>query len=167
MSLNPNDIIYTIILNACAQLANERAITLGKELLNQILKKYNNNNILLNSALDMLMKFNDIENTEDLFKSIKKKDIVTYNIMMNGYNINAQPIKCFDIFQQMKKENLIIDETAFTILINSCSQIGIMSRCQAVADQIPSNLYNKPYIYTSLIDMWVSIYYLNSMENSF
>jgi len=158
MSLNPNNIIYVIIFNACAQLANERAMKIGKNILNKIINEHENTNIVLNSALDMLVKFNDIENAEHLFELIKKKDVITYSIMMNGYNRNVQPIKCFEIFEQMKKENLIIDETAFTILINSCSQIGMISRCQFIADQIPSHLNDKPYIYSSLIDMWVNIY---------
>jgi pentatricopeptide repeat protein len=138
-----------------------------KKNLNKILNEHENENIVvLCSALDMLMKFNDIENAEHLFGLIKKKDIIAYSIMMNGYNKNFQPLKCFEIFEQLKKENLSIDETAYTILINSCSQIGMISRSQYIADQIPSQFNDNPYIYNSFIDMWASIYYQSPREES-
>jgi hypothetical protein len=35
----------------------------------------------------MLMKFGDIQNAENVFRMIKKKDIVTYGAMMKGYLI--------------------------------------------------------------------------------
>ena len=102
------------------------------------------------------MRFKDIERTERLLDSMKNKDVIIYSVMMNGYNINNEPIKCFLAFEQMKKDKIIPDEAAYTLLISASSQIGILSRCRTVSDQIPSFLYDKPHIYTSLIDMWAS-----------
>ena len=156
LPVNPNEIIYLLTCQACGTLVDERAIQIGKCLLNRIQNRFPNHINLLNSVLDMLMRFNDIESAERLFDSMTNKDVITYSVMMNGYNINNEPIKCFLVFEQMKKDQIIPDEVAYTLLISASSKIGILSRCRTVSDQIPSFLYNKPHIYTSLIDMWAS-----------
>ena len=82
--LNSNDVIYAIVFNACAQLCDDRAKTIGKKLLNQMPKHFRNNNILLNSAIDMLMNFGDVKEAEHLFEWNKKKDIITFGAMLKG-----------------------------------------------------------------------------------
>ncbi|CAF5083990.1 unnamed protein product, partial [Rotaria sp. Silwood1] len=82
-----NNVTYIIVFNACAQLVNDRAIKIGKKLLHEMPNNYQDNTVLLNSAIDMLMKFGDVQSAARIFDSIKTKDIITYNAMMNG-NIN-------------------------------------------------------------------------------
>ncbi|CAF3989148.1 unnamed protein product, partial [Rotaria sordida] len=145
---------YTIIFNACAQLLNDRAKEIGRKLLNQMPKHFHNDNVLLNSAIDMLMKFGDVESGEKLFRTIKKKNIVTFGAMMNGYNINNQPFKCLQLLGEIKQQNFIIDEFSSNILINACARLSMLSKCQLVVDQIPSYLYKNQRILNSLIYMW-------------
>jgi pentatricopeptide repeat protein len=158
MHLKPEDITYAKIFSACAQLADDRAMKIGKKLFDQMQNNFRNNTVILTSAICMLMKFGDITHAEHLFELIKEKDIVTYISMMNGYNINNQPLKCLKLFGKMKQEDILPNEVIFTLLIGACSQIGMLSRGQSIVDQIPLNFYDKPHIYTSLIDMWVSIH---------
>ncbi|CAF4321038.1 unnamed protein product, partial [Rotaria sordida] len=94
---------YTIIFNACAQLANDRAKEIGRKLLDQMPKHFHNNNVLLTSAIDMLMKFDDVQSAEKLFRMIEKKNIVTFGAMMNGYNINNEPLKCLQLLEDIKQ----------------------------------------------------------------
>ncbi|CAF4301593.1 unnamed protein product, partial [Rotaria sordida] len=84
MPLNPNNVIHIIVFNACAQLGNDRAKEIGRKLLHQMPKHFHNDNILFTSAIYMLMKFGDVENAENLFQMMKKKDIITYGAMMKG-----------------------------------------------------------------------------------
>ncbi|CAF4354883.1 unnamed protein product, partial [Rotaria sordida] len=81
MPLNPNNVIHIIVFNACAQLGNDRAKEIGRKLLHQMPKHVHNDIVLLNSAIDMLMKFGDIENAENFFQTMKK-NIITYGAMM-------------------------------------------------------------------------------------
>ncbi len=157
MSSNPNDVIYTIIFNACAQLQNDRGKNVGKKVLDQILNKSGVDNVVLNSAIHMLMSFGDVKSAEQLFESIKKNDVIGYGAMMKGYNLNNNPLKCLKLFEKMKKQDIIPDEITFNLLISACAQVGILSRCQSIVAQIPSYLYNKQRISSALIDMWASI----------
>ncbi|CAF3777532.1 unnamed protein product [Rotaria sp. Silwood1] len=145
---------YIIIFNACAQLLNDRAKQIGKKLLQQIPKYFHNDNVIITSALDMLMKFGDVENAENLFQMMKKKDIIAYGAMMNGCNINNQPFKCLQLLEKIKQQNFIIDEFSSSILINACARLSMLSKCQLVVDQIPSYLYKNQHILNSLIYMW-------------
>ena len=110
MTLNPDNITYCLIFSACAQLQNDRAMKIGKKLLNQMFNHFRNDNVALNAAIHMVIKFGDIRSAERLFELIKIKTIVTYGAMINGYAINNEPRKCFKVFEQMKQENMIINE---------------------------------------------------------
>ncbi len=84
MSLGQNEVTLTIVFNACAHLSNDRAKQIGKKFLEQIPKDSQQKNILLTSALHMLMKFGDVQSAENIFRSIMNKGIVTYNAMIKG-----------------------------------------------------------------------------------
>ncbi|CAF4332144.1 unnamed protein product, partial [Rotaria sordida] len=82
MELNLNNFAYTFVFNACAELANDRAMKIGRKLLDEMPENLRNDNVVLNSVIHMLIKFGDIQNAENVFQSIKKKDIITYGTMM-------------------------------------------------------------------------------------
>jgi pentatricopeptide repeat protein len=117
---------------------------------------FRDKNIVLSSAINMFMRFSEVENAEYLFELSRKKNEIVYGSMMKGYNLNNEPLKCLKLFEQMKQQNIIPNEIIFNLFIGACSQISILSICQSIVDQIPSHLYNK-HIYSSLIDMWASI----------
>ncbi|CAF4412449.1 unnamed protein product, partial [Rotaria magnacalcarata] len=81
---------------------------------------YRNNNITTNSAIDMLMKFGDVESAERIFLSIKAKDIITYGAMVKGYVGNEMFEKALDLFEQIGFE--LGDET-YTIVFNACAKL--------------------------------------------
>ncbi|CAF4383385.1 unnamed protein product, partial [Rotaria sordida] len=84
IDLKLDDATYMIVFNACAKLSNDRAMEIGRKLLHDMPNDYRNNNILLNSAIYMLMKFGDVQSAERIFDSIKKKDIIFFGAMMKG-----------------------------------------------------------------------------------
>ncbi|CAF4176991.1 unnamed protein product, partial [Rotaria magnacalcarata] len=65
------NVTYTIVFNACAKLCNDRAMKVGKKLLAEMPENCRNDNTTSNSAIDMLMKFGDIERAERIFRSMK------------------------------------------------------------------------------------------------
>ena len=164
---NLDDVIYIITFNACAQLSNDRAKQIGRKLLNKMPVDFRNNNILITSAIDMLMKFGDVQYAEKLFRMNRKKNIITYGAMMNGYNINNEPLKCLQLLEEIKQHGFILDEFVSTILINACARLSMLSKCQSIIEKIPSHLYNNQRIQNSLIHMWVCIHSENSYNNEF
>ncbi|CAF5186564.1 unnamed protein product, partial [Rotaria magnacalcarata] len=151
--LNFDSVTYTVVFNACAGLANDRAIKIGQKLFDEMPENYRNDNVVLSSALHMLMKFGDIQNAECIFRSNKKKDIITYNALINGYNLNDESSKCFKILEEMRHEGIVPNDITWNILIGACSQIGMIHRCEYIIDRIPLDIQNKRQIQNSLIDM--------------
>ncbi|CAF4433601.1 unnamed protein product [Rotaria magnacalcarata] len=84
MKIEPNQFTLSTLFNACAVLNNNRAMKTGKKLLDEMPENYRNNNITSTSAINMLMKFGDVESAERIFRSIKAKDIITYNATIKG-----------------------------------------------------------------------------------
>jgi hypothetical protein len=84
MIIKPDQVTLALIFNACTQLADERAIKIGEKLLDEMPNGFRNHNVLQNSALHMLMRFGDVNRAEHFFELIKKKDSISYNVMMNG-----------------------------------------------------------------------------------
>jgi len=157
MIIQPNAITLTIIFNTCAQVNNDRARKIGNKLLNQMLNNFPNDTILLTSAIHMLMSFGDVKSAEQLFESIKKKDVVSYGAMMKGYNLNNDPLRCLKLLKEMKQQGVIPNEIIFILAIGACSQICMLSICESIVAQIPSYLFNNQRISNALIDMWASI----------
>ena len=87
MPFSPDNIILSIALNACRQLNNDRARKIGEKYVQQMSSYFPKDNILMNTALSMLMEFNDIEGGEQLFEQIKNKDIVSYGALIKGIQL--------------------------------------------------------------------------------
>ncbi|CAF3019731.1 unnamed protein product [Rotaria sp. Silwood2] len=128
-------------------------MSIEKQILQKVCDKWQNNKIILTSGIDMLMKFGNVNEAEYLFRSIQKKDIIVYGAMMNGYNMNYQPLKCFELFEELK-QNLVPDEIIFKMLIGKCAQIGLLSKYEVIFNQIPSHMQHQQRIQNALINMW-------------
>ncbi|CAF4262025.1 unnamed protein product, partial [Adineta steineri] len=145
--------MYIIIYNICASLSNQRCIQLGKTIIDKMPKEFLNNTNVVTSLMHMSMNFGQVEKAESFFKQIKNPTLYTYGVLMNGYKNNDQPEKCLILFEEMKKQNIIIDEPIALALIGACSQIGIQSISQNIVQQI-SHLKLNLRLKTSLINMW-------------
>ncbi|CAF4026810.1 unnamed protein product [Rotaria sordida] len=154
MTFKHDNYTLPVLFNLCAQVANDQAMKTGSQLLHEIPVSYRNDNVVLTSTIDMLMKFDDVESAERIFDSIKKKNIITYCTLMNGYNINREPWKCFKILEETKQQGAVLNEDAWNILIGTCSKVGMIRQSQYIIDQIPLHILNLKQIQISLVHMW-------------
>jgi hypothetical protein len=84
MNETPNTIVYVAVFNACAESADNRAIRLGNQVLQQLPAMCKNEIIVIGAMLKMLMKFGQVKDAEDLFRLSTKRNLVMYAIMMQG-----------------------------------------------------------------------------------
>ncbi|CAF5073955.1 unnamed protein product, partial [Rotaria magnacalcarata] len=98
MEIKPDSFTLAILFKACAELVNDRALKIGRKLLDEMPENYRNNVVVLNSAMHMLMKFGDIQSAERIFRSNKKKNIITYNAIIKGYVGNEMFERALDLF---------------------------------------------------------------------
>ncbi|CAF4068573.1 unnamed protein product, partial [Rotaria magnacalcarata] len=167
MTIEPDSVTLTVLFNACAQIANNRAMKIGKKLLHRMPTNYQNNNVLINSAIDMLIKFGDIENAEHVFQSMKKKDIISYNVMIKGYVANDMSEKALDLFEQI---HINLDHVTYTIVFNACAQLA-NDRAKKIGkkllDEMPNDYRDENIVLTSAIHMLMKFGDVESAENIF
>jgi pentatricopeptide repeat protein len=157
VSSMPNAKLYIIMYSTCVTLSSDRAITLGRQLLNGMAQVFEDDVIVMGSAIHMLMKFGDVKQAECLFFRMKRRDPSTCGVMMNGYNINDEVQKCLKLFEEAKRQKIKIDERIYVLLIGAYSRIGMISMCEEVVKQITTEVLNSSTVQSSLIDMWVSV----------
>jgi hypothetical protein len=89
MTCSPNEYTFSILFKICAQLTDQQSIEFGKNILEQMPNKYQDNTIILNSALHMLMQHKQVLLGEELFSRMNK-DTISYGVMMSGKNSFAR-----------------------------------------------------------------------------
>ncbi|CAF3382336.1 unnamed protein product [Rotaria socialis] len=165
--LSLTNVTYTIVFNACAKLCNDRAMKIGKELLAKMPENYRNHNVISTSAINMLMKFGDIESAERIFRSIKTKNIITYNATMKGYIGNEIVDKALDLFEQI---DVKLDDVTYIVVFNACAKLcndRAMKMGKELLAKMPDNYRNHNGISTSAIDMLMKFGNVGSAEQMF
>ncbi|CAF1398302.1 unnamed protein product [Adineta ricciae] len=152
---DPNDVIITLLFNACAQLPSEQSLSLVKA----VWKKYQNASLLhdhaLTALIDAFMKCRDVKGAETIFHKLPHKVLPMYGAMMKGYLLNKTPSNALDLYRQIKTmKETQSDFFIYLLTINASAQIAIASECQAIVDDIPQHLLLNIQICNSLIDMW-------------
>ncbi|CAF4320722.1 unnamed protein product, partial [Rotaria magnacalcarata] len=121
MKIEPNQFTLSTLFNACAVLNNNQAKKTGKKLLDEMPENYRNHNITSTSAINMLMKFGDVETAQRIFRSIKKTGKNLLDEMPENYrNHNITSTSAIDmltkfgdvesaerVFRSIKAKNII------------------------------------------------------------
>ena len=157
MSVKPDPVMMTLPFNACAKLSNDASRTFGINALDKLPQLFLHNDNLVNSAIDMLMRFGDIQRAERLFSQTRQRNTNIFNVMLNGYNINDRPSECLRLFKELQERNLTIDVVMAVALIGACTQIGLLSTCRRILAHLPVELGENVRVRIALVDMWVSI----------
>jgi pentatricopeptide repeat protein len=85
---------------------------------------------------------------------MKKRDSVSYAVLMNGYLSNGRPLQCLQLLEQIKKSPATMTDAIAVPLVGACAQIGIVSICRRVLEHIHLKPQNYPRLRNVLIDMW-------------
>ena len=137
----------TIFFRACAALNDPRAVELGNKVLKQISTTKAEDLPMITSAINMLMTFGQIQQAEDLFRSLTNKDTKSQATMIKGslvlfalsiersmmaeisfvgYVNNNLPDKALDLFEQISPEpDDALLSSAFSACAASCDQRAI------------------------------------------
>ncbi|CAF1519493.1 unnamed protein product, partial [Adineta steineri] len=149
-----DEINLLIFFSACAELGNEKGLKLGKHIYSKLLS---NRKLLsekvIHSILNMFSKCSDIENAEKLFKKLNKNTI-SYGCMMAMYNIQNEPEKTLNLYEEMKRDKIEIDNLTWILIINALAELADLSTCESISSELPDKFYNDIQIQNALINMW-------------
>ena len=156
MTIIPDKILFTIVFSLCADVCNDRSMKLGRKIFSKMPEKYFKDTIVMNSALNMFLTIGDMDKAKELFTSIKSKDLVSYGAMMKGYCLNKSPLEALNLFWKMKKDGIKFDVIIYVLIVQACSQIGMIEYCRSIVNEIPKNYLKDQILKNALIDMWAS-----------
>ncbi|CAF2008344.1 unnamed protein product [Rotaria magnacalcarata] len=129
-------------------------------------KTFLNDDILMNSAINILMRFGDVTSAEHFFQIIKK-NIITYGAMMNGYVQNNKCDKALDLFEEVPFKR---NDVSYTIIFNARARISndrATKIGRKLLGEMPKNLETNNYIQNSAIDMLMRFGGVESAEKRF
>ncbi|EOY24327.1 Pentatricopeptide repeat superfamily protein, putative [Theobroma cacao] len=114
---------FSIILSGIAGLS---ALTWGMLIHCCTIKCGLDTSVVVGSALiDMYSKCGRVKNTESMFQSLPKKNLVTWNAMISGYAHNGDSTKVIQLFELLKRErDLKPDAITFLNVLAACSHSG-------------------------------------------
>ncbi|CAF3656312.1 unnamed protein product [Rotaria sp. Silwood1] len=163
---NPDEIIFILFFHACARIGTKETLNLVKKVLSNIPNCYRKNSNILTTAFDAFIKCGDLSSAELIFSNIKRNRI-SYGNLMNAFNRNYQPDKTLDLYNKMKIDRIKLDIICWLHLINASANIGIISICQSIFEQIPMDFIENSYIKNALIDMWGKSGCIDKAKNIF
>ena len=83
MSIPPNEYLFSTVFKLCTRIGDSQAFEYGKSLWNHLPASYENNRVILTSALHMFMQNGDISTAEKIFDKMEK-DRTSYGAIMSG-----------------------------------------------------------------------------------
>jgi pentatricopeptide repeat protein len=182
ISIEINEVIILLLFNACAKLSNAHAMKLGKDTLNRLPSSFYRSEILVNSVIDMFMKFGHISDGERLFNQIKNKSIVTYGVMMQGncenrslhyeifvlgYVTNNLFEKALDLFEEVSSRS---NEFTYAIVFNACASLcneRAVKSGKRFFLQMPKTFYNNVVVVNSVLHMLMKFGEIENAEHLF
>eukprot|EP00246_Nothoceros_aenigmaticus_P008612 TRINITY_DN2344_c0_g1_i1.p1 TRINITY_DN2344_c0_g1~~TRINITY_DN2344_c0_g1_i1.p1 ORF type:complete len:578 (+),score=106.81 TRINITY_DN2344_c0_g1_i1:257-1735(+) len=119
---------FLALLQACAGVG---ALQLGRQLQEQIKEKGGEGDLAVcNCLINMYARCGSLEEARKVFDGVAEKDSVTWNALLNGYAENKDHQKTLQVFEDMQKQTIELDDTTFLGLLLACNHGGLVDEGQ-------------------------------------
>ncbi|KAL8094328.1 pentatricopeptide repeat-containing protein At1g05750, chloroplastic [Apium graveolens] len=152
--VEPDYVTISCVLSACANLG---ALGLGLWIHRFVIKKVFRDNIRVNNSLiDMYARCGSIEFSRQIFNSMPKRSVVTWNSIIVGFALNGKPEEALEYFSLMRKDGFEPDGVSFTGALTACSHTGLVDEGIKLFDTMKRVYRIVPRIehYGCLVDLY-------------
>lgn len=123
-TLEPDIVTIVSILPAIADLG---ALDLGNWVHEFVIRKRMNTATNVCTALvDMYAKCGEFTKARRVFDSISKKETATWNALIHGLAVNGYGNEAIDVFLDMNKSNIKLNEITMTAVLTACNHSGLV-----------------------------------------
>lgn len=108
-----------------------------------------------NSLLHMYAAFGDTESAHQMFESMKERDLVAWNSVINGFALNGKPNEALTLFREMGLE--VVEPDGFTVvsLLSACAELGAMELGRRIhVYMLKVGLRENLHVNNSLLDFY-------------
>ncbi|CAN1808480.1 Pentatricopeptide repeat-containing protein At5g46460, mitochondrial [Linum perenne] len=161
----PNQSTFTSVLNSCRGLD---AVDKGKEIHTVAIKLGLETDVSVgNSFLVMYTECGNVQDSVDVFRRIKMKNIVSWNSIIVGSAQHGNGFSALMFFTQMLRAGFEPDEFTFTGLLSACSHSGMLQKGRRFFEYITryKSASLKLQHYTCMVDILGRSGNLNEAEN--
>ncbi|MCO5588642.1 hypothetical protein L7F22_042599 [Adiantum nelumboides] len=151
--VNPSEVTFLSILNACA---NVEALDEGKAVHNILCMIGLSPSVVLKCTLvDMYAKSGCIHSARGVFNQMERRDSIAWNAMIAGYSQHGQSGEVFMLFQQMKVEGVEPDEGTFVNMLNVCASLTALDTGRQLHVKVERTACRSDlFISSALVDMY-------------
>ncbi|KAK4759930.1 hypothetical protein SAY87_023061 [Trapa incisa] len=140
IGISPNESTLVSVLSACAQSGR---IDLGSWIHSWVDDKGMDSNLrILNALVDMYSKNGNLEKARFLFNSIQHKDVISWNVMIGGYNCMNYHREALELFRRMLKSPVMPNDITFLNVLPSCACLCALDLGKWIHSYIDKNLKN-------------------------
>ncbi|KAI3825365.1 hypothetical protein L1987_06848 [Smallanthus sonchifolius] len=148
---------HVTIVSALSACANLGALRLGFWLHRVVLEGNMEDNIRVNNSLiGMYARCGCIEFALQVFHSMSKHNVVSWNSIIVGFALNGNAEETLKYFYRMQKDGFKPDEVTFTGALTACSHSGLVNEGRKLFDMMTEVYRISPRIehYGCLVDLF-------------
>ncbi|CAM0912436.1 unnamed protein product [Alopecurus aequalis] len=122
----PNEKTFVSVLTACGSLGD---LEKGRWVHGLVRKRWERlvpDVLLLTALLTMYAKCGVMETAREIFDSMSKRSIPSWNSMIIGYGLHGQSEKALELFLDMERSGPRPNETTFICVLSSCAHGGLV-----------------------------------------
>ncbi|XP_066328625.1 pentatricopeptide repeat-containing protein At1g05750, chloroplastic-like [Miscanthus floridulus] len=121
--VKPDYITLIAVVSACAEVG---ALGLGMWVHQLMLKQGLERNVrVANSLIDMYARCGQVNLAAQVFGSIRKRTVVSWNSMIVGFAANGRCTDAIELFEEMRRQGFKPDAVTLTGVLTACSHAGL------------------------------------------
>ncbi|KAL0917329.1 hypothetical protein M5K25_012384 [Dendrobium thyrsiflorum] len=125
-NIKPNDAMLMVVLSSCSKLG---ALNWGRWIhLYSENNGFRENVYIGNGLIDMYAKCGCIHSAINVFTTMGKRDVITWNSMINGLAMHGMGLEALELFDHMLDATEEPDGITFVGVLSSCVHMGLVER---------------------------------------
>ncbi|CAI8595932.1 unnamed protein product [Vicia faba] len=119
-------------------------------------RTFMDNDVFVATALvDMYAKCGAIQTARKLFDMMQERHVITWNAMIDGYGTHGLGKEALDLFNDLKKEAVLPNDTTFLSVISACSHSGFLEEGLCFFQSMKEDYGLKPAMdhYSAVVDL--------------
>ncbi|XP_009791059.1 pentatricopeptide repeat-containing protein At4g39952, mitochondrial-like [Nicotiana tabacum] len=129
-SYKPTIATLLILLSACSQVSS-----LDKgEKVHEYIKEvgFEKNTLLATALTDMYAKCGQLTRSREIFDSMDKKDVISWNVLISGYAMYGEAKSGIEFFKQMEQSENKPNELTFLAVLSACAHAGLVEEGKSI-----------------------------------
>lgn len=155
---------FTSVLKAIGTISS---LNEGKKSHGLVVKTgYISNVYVQNGLVSMYAKCGAINQSERVFASMSKHDLISWNSLISGYTHHGHAVEAIELFERMRKNGVRPNKTTFLSVLSACSHVGLLQKALEYFDMMKNDLIEPPTSehYAIIVDLFGRVGLLHEAE---